>query len=236
VKSVIKVIALLKRKSGITHEEFSRHWEEKHGPLAARMLRPWFRGYIQDHVEPLPGAEEPPIDGLDEMWVDDLESWQALYEFYTGDEGKPMLDDEAQFLDSSSTIVFLVDQKFMVKPVGGIKVIALLQRKKGTAHEDFSRHWEKEHGPLAARMLPWFKGYIQDHVVPLPGAGKPPIDGLDEMWADDLESWQALFGFHEGDEGKPMRDDEEEFLDTASIQVFLVDQKFMIGSPEMQYS
>jgi len=232
----MKVIALLKRKNGITHEEFSRHWEEKHGPLAARMLEPWFRGYIQDHVLPLPGAEEPPIDGLDEMWVDDLESWQALYEFYMGDEGKPMRDDEAQFLDSSSTVIFLVDQKFMVRPAGRVKVMALLKRKKGTTHEQFSRHWEEIHGPLCVRMLPWFTGYIQDHAVTLPGAEEPPIDGLDEMWAADLESWQKLSAFHASEEGKPMQDDEEQFLDTSSISVFLVDQKFIIGSPEIQYS
>jgi len=107
---MVKAIALLKRKDGITQEEFSRYWEEKHGPL----IEKWFPGvkrYVQNHAVRLPGGGEPQIDGVVEMWFDDLQSWRAATNFYQSDEGKVIRDDEEKFIVRSKMIFFVAEEK-----------------------------------------------------------------------------------------------------------------------------
>ena len=72
---MIKVIATLKRKSGLTQKEFSSYWYERHGPLIVKTF-PNIRRYVQNHSLKLPGGGEPRIDGVVETWYDDMESWQ----------------------------------------------------------------------------------------------------------------------------------------------------------------
>ena len=76
---MIKIVGLLTRKEGITHAEFVRHWFDIHGPLAHAV--PGVRRYVQSHIIgtrtrpdiPETGIE---VDGIAELWYDDLESFQ----------------------------------------------------------------------------------------------------------------------------------------------------------------
>ena len=45
---MIKVLSLLTRKPGLTHEQFVKHWLEIHGPLAHAV--PGVRRYVQSHI------------------------------------------------------------------------------------------------------------------------------------------------------------------------------------------
>jgi len=45
---MIKVLGLLTRKDGITHEQFVKHWLEIHAPLAHAV--PGIRRYVQSHI------------------------------------------------------------------------------------------------------------------------------------------------------------------------------------------
>ena len=111
---MIKVITLLKRKKGMSQEEFSRYWEEQHGPLTAR-VSPGMRRYVQNHAARLPGGGEPPIDGVVEVWFDDLESWRAAADFYQGNAGKVIRDDEEKFIDRSETVFFIAEEKVLIQ-------------------------------------------------------------------------------------------------------------------------
>ena len=71
-----------------------------------------------------------------------------------------------------------------------IKTIALAHRKEGLTRAEYNKYWLEKHGPLAARLIPYVKKYVQDHFIEVPGmefAG----DGIVEMWYDDVASWQA---------------------------------------------
>lgn len=110
---MIKLIALVKRKPGMTLEEFSRYWENKHGPLVARVF-PGVRKYVQNHPARLPGGGEPKVDGVVELWFDDLASFRAASDFYLGEKGKVIRDDEEKFIDRSQ-MVFFVAQERVIK-------------------------------------------------------------------------------------------------------------------------
>ncbi len=108
-----------------------------------------------------------------------------------------------------------------------VKLIGLVKRKAGMTQEEFSRYWEKEHGPLVARVFPGAKRYVQNHPVKLPGGGEPQVDGVVEIWFDDLESFLAASDFYRGDRGKVIRDDEDKFIDRSQM-VFLVAEEKVI--------
>ena len=109
---MIKVITMLKRKDGLTLEEFSRHWQEKHGPLLLKLV-PGLKRYVLNTPVRLPRSGELQFDGIGESWFDDLESWRRAADFYSGDEGKPIWDDEEKFLDRSKLVFFVAEEKLI---------------------------------------------------------------------------------------------------------------------------
>jgi uncharacterized protein (TIGR02118 family) len=107
---MVKLLALVKRKEGVSPEEFSRYWHDEHGPLIVRTF-PQIRKYVQNHSVKLPGGREPQIDGVVEVWLDDLESWQSLSKDYLGEKGKAVRDDELQFIDPDKLVFFVCEEK-----------------------------------------------------------------------------------------------------------------------------
>ena len=70
-----------------------------------------------------------------------------------------------------------------------IKTIALAHRKTGLTREEYNKYWLEQHGPLAARLIPGIKRYVQNHLVSIPGM-EFEGDGIVEMWYDDVEAYQ----------------------------------------------
>ena len=106
-----------------------------------------------------------------------------------------------------------------------IKTIALIKRKPGISREEFARHYEEVHAPLALKYLPTIKRYIRNHVVDMPGIAGPDFDCLSEFWFDSLEDAVKVVEFVQSDAGKVLRDDEQKFMDTSKTISFLVDEK-----------
>lgn len=105
---MIKSISLAKRKPGLTHEEYSRYWLEKHGPLAAKMI-PGMRRYVQNHLIEIPGLKYD-IDGIVEMWWDDVEAYQKYWAWRQTPEAKILQDDVNKFTDQSSRVRYIVEE------------------------------------------------------------------------------------------------------------------------------
>ena len=70
-----------------------------------------------------------------------------------------------------------------------IKSIVVAHRKAGMSRAEFSTYWRNQHGPLAAKLIPGLRRYVQNHLVEIPGM-EYEGDGVVEMWYDDVEAWQ----------------------------------------------
>lgn len=109
---MIKSISLLSRKSGMTHEEFMKHWVEIHGPLARSV--PGLRRYLQSDIveerfrQDIP-ALEGEVDGIAELWYDDLESLRAAN---NSPEAKRLHADGATFIGRIKT--FTVNERVVI--------------------------------------------------------------------------------------------------------------------------
>ena len=69
---MVKAIALIKRKPGLSREEFVKHYEEVHAPLILGLLTT-IKRYARNHIIVPAGAEEPEFDCVTELWYDDME-------------------------------------------------------------------------------------------------------------------------------------------------------------------
>ena len=110
---MVKAIALIKRKPGLSREEFVRHYEEVHAPLAVKYF-PTLKRYVRNHIITPLGAEEPEFDCITEFWYEDMEGLQAVVDAlgdYETEIGQIFRDDEETFMDRSKTVAFLVEEK-----------------------------------------------------------------------------------------------------------------------------
>jgi uncharacterized protein (TIGR02118 family) len=82
---MIKCIALLKRKPGITHKQFADRWLNEHTKLSSQL--PGCLGYyinVADAYQPAgagvgPDAVEPIYDGTAELWWESVEAMEASF-------------------------------------------------------------------------------------------------------------------------------------------------------------
>jgi len=124
---MIKVIGLLRRKPGISREEFLRHWKDHHGALAMRV--PEFarhvRKYVQVHRVSIPALDAQEryaqnalpaeYDGAVEMWFDSPESMQKAFAALADPVAcKELREDEDRFIDGKATLSVMVGEEFTI--------------------------------------------------------------------------------------------------------------------------
>ena len=69
-------MTLLKKKPGLSDEQFARYWLETHAQLARKM--PGLRRYVVNVVK-RPPNREPDYHGVVELWFDDQASMKRAF-------------------------------------------------------------------------------------------------------------------------------------------------------------
>ena len=123
---MVKLVFCLRRREGLSREEFQRYWREHHAPL----VRSWapvmgVRRYVQLHTldSPLndalraPRDGPEPYDGIAELWWDDEAALAASTNTAEGRRGaREMLEDEARFIDFSRSPIWIAEEHEIVSP------------------------------------------------------------------------------------------------------------------------
>ena len=113
-----KVMFLLKRKSGMTHEQFREHFERSHAPMAQKYCGHLFTAYHRNYVGTVfsggdSRAENSGYGPKPWQW-DVISEWilpdeAAFHEIIrimeTPDIKKEFQDDEDRFIDRDATVV-----------------------------------------------------------------------------------------------------------------------------------
>ena len=96
--TLLKLVALLKRREGLSPEDFQKHWRTTHADLVRGL--PGLRRYVQNHTR-LSGyrRRDPAWDGVAEVWFDDPD---ALVRAGESEAMKAVRADERSFLEPLS--------------------------------------------------------------------------------------------------------------------------------------
>ena len=111
---MFKAMGLMKRKAGMSMDDFTRHFETRHVKLAEPYYRDaavrYLRRYIQPMVNPLSGdTPEPEFDLLVEIWFPDQERWESAMSALARPEiAGALREDASRCLDGSKMLFFTV--------------------------------------------------------------------------------------------------------------------------------
>jgi hypothetical protein len=113
---MIKIVALIKRRDDLTLEAFRSYYEQRHATLFESILPPDVAAvivhYVQNHALRLgDGASDRPYDCITEIGFDDLDGMRRWSHWYLGDGGKPLRDDEENFMDTRQRIVIVTNER-----------------------------------------------------------------------------------------------------------------------------
>ena len=102
---MIKLIATIHRKPGLSDEAFLRHWREIHVPLVARL--PNLKGYV---INPFLDTmdEVRPYDGIAELWFEDRAAFDRSMASPERDAARA---DLAEFTDLARMTRAIVDEE-----------------------------------------------------------------------------------------------------------------------------
>jgi uncharacterized protein (TIGR02118 family) len=122
---MIKLVFTLRRREGMTREEFQTYWREQHAPLVkshAEVLR--IRRYVQTHardtnldglIATSRGSEPGFYDGVAELWWDSSEDLVAAYSTEAGQAaGAALLEDERRFIDLPRSPLWLGEEHAVI--------------------------------------------------------------------------------------------------------------------------
>ena len=111
---MVKLYAMLKRKSNMTFDEFKKYYYETHGPLALRLMPPslsaGLKTYTHNYVMKI-GESEPRYDVVMETVYSDLDCWKKCNDWYLSEAGKPLRDDEENFIDWKKSFPLITDDE-----------------------------------------------------------------------------------------------------------------------------
>ncbi|MGE0858036.1 MAG: EthD domain-containing protein [Gammaproteobacteria bacterium] len=121
---MITMIVFVRRKQGLSREEFSRYWFERHAPLVKSV--PEFMRHVRKYIQyhPAPGSNAAgslfgditDYDGVGEIWFDSREAMNAaLSEPRYLEIIKP---DEREFIDLDGCLSFIGDERVMYDGLG----------------------------------------------------------------------------------------------------------------------
>ena len=92
---MLKFMVVVYRRPDLTPEEFRRHFEEVHGPLAKKL--PGLRKYVQNYVSPDSSRESPGWDAIVDLYFDDRAAMEAAW----WEEVAALAIEQLVFLDES---------------------------------------------------------------------------------------------------------------------------------------
>ncbi|MDP0489520.1 MAG: EthD domain-containing protein [Verrucomicrobiota bacterium JB023] len=117
---MIKFVYCVRKKEGMSDEDFFKYWKENHGPLVrsvAKTLKA--RRYVQSHLidtavndigRQFRGTKEA-YDGITEVWWDSVEVLNDALQTPEGKEAnKLLIEDEARFCELADCSVFLTEE------------------------------------------------------------------------------------------------------------------------------
>ncbi len=201
---MISRFGLLKRKEGMSQEEFQDYWLNVHGPIASEMegLRHYSQHVVCDNEHRHPLGQGPiVIDGYSELQFD---SYGDMVKGVASLDGKGA-EDIPKFADPYNPILVCVKKmvkrapKFLLADESKlIKRVSFMGRAEGVSAEEWMYQWWDVHTQMVHTM-PGYAGYAQNLVIDriINGEHVPyealPVEGVVEFWFENMEGFDECY-------------------------------------------
>lgn len=125
--NAVKLVAVVWRKPGMTHEEFKEHYENVHIPLLLRNLPNWVmhqRSYNPPSAHQADLAvqtnDAATFDVITQVWFRDAEHHQALIDAQKDPAiAAEIAADEELFCNRSRSVYYVADEEWNIPGVSG---------------------------------------------------------------------------------------------------------------------
>jgi uncharacterized protein (TIGR02118 family) len=113
---MLKTIALLKKKPGLSKADFIAYYETRHSVLI-RQLLPGIVGYRRNFLDlegafVFPGAQPLDFDVVTELWFESAEAYAAaMARAAEPDIARQIAQDEENLFDRAATRMFVVEER-----------------------------------------------------------------------------------------------------------------------------
>ncbi len=116
---MIKFVSLLKRRPGMSFEEFVTYYETRHAVLGAEHLpgaQHYERRFLRPVPHPIDGSLREDYDCITELWFDDREAMEKSFA-HLGEPDIAALfaEDEEKLFDRSRSLCYVVDREHLTK-------------------------------------------------------------------------------------------------------------------------
>lgn len=111
---MVKLAILLKRRKGMTHQEFLNYRRDIHAPLLLSIpeTKQYVRKFIFSGSVHAPGYPQPEYDAMVEAWFDSLEDLNA---FFQSDNFTNKVDpDHVHFLDVDAAVRLITEETVVI--------------------------------------------------------------------------------------------------------------------------
>jgi hypothetical protein len=245
---MFKVVALIKKKPGMSKADFIAYYEANHAPLARKcfpQIVQYRRNFIDlDNAIIMPGMAPPDFDSITEIWYRDREAYdEMLSTHFMAGVQETIENDERNFLDQSMTRMLRVETRgnnhadAELIPTRGsppgkgmFKAMALLTCKVGMPRHDFVDYYENNHAKLIWSLFPWIVEYRRNYIdvegaIVFPAAKLPDFDVVTELWFKDRAGFDNMLSAHEDPAvGGAIARDEENCFDRTKTRFFAVEE------------
>lgn len=222
---MITLIEVVRRKPGLSVEQFQQYWLDTHAAKACRL--PGLRRYVQSHTLLSGYAKHAPAcDGVAELSFDSV---AAVRELAATSELDAVRGDRDAFIDTGSRIEIITEGvviKDGVIPADGVKNIELVKKQQGMPADAFHQYWIDVHGPLGG-SIPQVLRYVQSHTCTdeYRDGRTPALDGVALTWFTDTG---AMRDAARTDEYRRTRADEDNFL-TVPLDFVITKEHVILG-------
>lgn len=235
---MIKAMHMLKRRAGMTPQDFIEHCETKYAPLVENYLTTMTR-YQRHYIRPLPypldgKLSETAYDLLAEIWFDDHDAFMRGMDLLAAEEASTALGEaERQFTDPAISRFVVIEEHESVLPgrtsnPSDMRSFVLLKRKPGTTLEQFIDYYETTHHKLGIKysgegMSRYRRLFLRPAAYPLGGAAaEPAYDVVTEVsFSRDGAASEASGAMSDPEVNRIVEEDESNFVD-KSVRNFAV--------------
>jgi hypothetical protein len=246
---MLRLLVQIRRRGGLSDEQFYGHWETQHADLVRRIApATGCVRYVQARRIPSPEIDgfarsrnwQPAPDGMAELWwLDQGAMLQAWASEAAKEAGSALRADEREFADigglrgivAREETVF--DYSFTDEDTSGcaVKMVVEVWKRPDLSADAFADRWRGAHADLARRVAKamGFMRYVQNHrerSFPIDLAEArgwlPQPDGITEVWWPSESAMKKAFAEPEAAEASAvLQNDEAAFVDSTRMSAFL---------------